>query len=335
MQTRNKASILFISLWTVCLLTTFSIVLGYQVRQKLTLAQALDEKSKLHFIADAGIKKAIAELKKEEQKLYDVLNDTWSNNISVFKEIDIGDGKVSIAYDYLNEQSGINQIQYGLIDEERKININRADLTVLERFFRIVLNLDQITAQELAASVIDWRDGDSQLSIPLGSAEDIDYRNMQYPYEARDLDFEVLDEILLVKGMSQDAFEKIKEYVTIYGDGKVNINTVSKPVLLALGLDDDIAGKILFYRAGEDGIMGNADDNIFDTASNIIPKLSQLSHLSDFQLAKLSVIVDQHFVVKSNNFMIKAVAKLNNKKSFAALICVVNRSGKVLYWQES
>lgn len=317
-------------------MSIFSVILGYQVRQKLTLAQSLDERSKLYFITDAAIKKITVELKKEAEKPYDALGDAWSNNISAFREMDIGDGRVSVSYDYMNEQSGIHEIKYGLVDEERKININKVSLPILERLFKIVLNLDQTNAQELAASVIDWRDSDSQLSIPLGSAEDIDYRSLQYPYEARDVDFEVLDEVLLVKGMTQDIFQKIKEYVTIYGNGKVNINTVSRPVLLALGLDDDIVDDIISFRAGEDGIIATYDDNIFDTASNIIPKLSQSHHLSDIELAKLSLIVDQSLVTNSKNFMAKAAARLNNnKKNAIELICVLNRNGKLLYWRES
>lgn len=331
----KKGSILFISLWTVCLLTIFSVVLGYQVRQKLTLAQRLDEKSKLHFIAQAGIMKAIAELKKEEQEAYDALGDTWSNNINVFKEMAIGDGKVDISYSYMDEKTGIYQTRYGLVDEERKININKVKLPVLERFFRISVGLDETSAQELAACVIDWRDTDSQLSIPLGSAESLDYRNTQYPYEASNQDFEVLEEILLVKGMSQDIFEKIKDYVTIYGSGKVNINTASRLVLMALGLDGNIVDDIMSFRAGEDGVIATSDDKIFDAAANIIPKLSQSYHLSVSELAQLSAVVDQYLVTNSKNFMIKAVAELNNRRDSVELNCVVNRGGNILYWRES
>ena len=330
----SRGTILIISLWSLCLLTTFSVILGYQVRQKLTLVNRLDERDKLHFIAEAAIKKAAVELKKEPEKTYDALKDTWSNNISAFKEIDIGDGKFSILYDYIDEQSGIQETRFGLLDEERKININKLDATVLRRLFHI-LGFDEIESQELAASIVDWRDSDSELSIPIGSAEDSYYRNLTYPYEAKDAEFEALDEILLVKGMTQDTFQNLKDYITIYGSGKVNINTASKPVLLALGLDDDIVDKILLFRAGEDGIAGTIDDNVFDAPSSIVPKLSQSCHLSDSEVAQLSVVVDQYLVTNSDNFMVKAIAKLNNRKNTAELICVVNRSGKVLYWQES
>ncbi len=334
MRTKS-GSILFISLWTVCLLTVFSVALGYQVRQKLTLAQRLDEKSKLHFIAQSAIIKTIFNLKKLEQKPYDLLSDPWGGDPAAFNEMDIGEGKVNISYNYSDEKSQAVQIRYGLLDEERKININKVGMPVLERLFRIVAGLDETSAQELAASIIDWRDADSLLSIPLGSAEDIDYRNLQQPYEAKDQDFEVLDELLLVYGMNEDIFEKIKDYVTIYGSGKVNINTASRPVLLALGLDEAIVDSISSFRAGADGVSATLDDNFFDMPANIIPKFSQFSHLGDSELTNLSAVVEQYLITSSKNFMIKAVARLNNKKDTVELICVVNRTGEILYWRES
>ena len=39
----------------------------------------------------------------------------------------------------------------------------------------------------------------------------------------------------LVKGMTQQRYDKLINYVTIYGDGAVNINTASKDVLDGLG----------------------------------------------------------------------------------------------------
>lgn len=332
----SRASILIIALWSLCLLTTLAVILGYQVRQKLILVSRLDERDKLHFIAEAGIKKAIAELKKLPQETYDSLRDGWSNSPDTFREINIGDGKVNISYDYYNEQSGRLETCYGLIDEERKININKATIPVLERLFRIVLGLDEAQAQGLAASIVDWRDDDSETVLPFGSAEDPYYRNLHYPYEAKDAEFEIPEELLLVKGMTPEAFSKIKDYITIYGSGKVNINTASSAVLLALGLSEEVVNKILSFRAGEDEIAGTSDDNFFDAPYNIVLELSQFFHLSESEIAHLSLIIqDQNLVTNSNNFMARGIAKLNGRSHTAELICIINRSGKILYWQES
>ncbi|MFH0838762.1 MAG: hypothetical protein V1893_01065 [Candidatus Omnitrophota bacterium] len=329
-----KGSILIFALWSLFLLTTFSVNLGYGVRQELTLVKRLQERSKLSLIAESGINRAITEIRKEEPKPFSSLNDSWSNNIAGFKEIRLGDGIFSVAYKYTDSESGLPHVQYGLIDEERKVNINKARPEVLRRLFKAVLNYDDMKAQELAASIIDWRDADSELSIPFGSAEDSDYQTLQYPYEAKDADYEVIEEVLLVKGMNSGIFNKIKDYITIYGDGQININTASRPVLLALGLGKEVADKIIAFRSGIDGAEGTGDDNIFDLSPHIIPKLTQSCRLSDAQLVQLRTVVDQDIVTKSNNFMIRSIAILDGRKASSVVLCVIDREGKILYWRE-
>ena len=64
-----------------------------------------------------------------------------------------------------------------------------------------------------------------------------------------------LDEILLVKGMNKEIYDKLINFVTIYGDGAVNINTASKEVLEALGLADSLVDKILRCAAARTVLM--------------------------------------------------------------------------------
>lgn len=330
----HKGSILIITLWSLCLLSIFAILIGYQTRQKIMVVERIDERARLRLISEAGVKTAIFELSKEQEKTYDALNDYWSSNAGVFKNFRIGDAVFNICYNYTDETTGEQGTRFGLVDEERKININKADRVVLGRLFRITVNLDEVEAQELASSIVDWRDADNQLSIPAGSAEDSYYRNIQYPYEAKDADFEALEEVLLVKGMAQDIFEKIKDYITIYGEGKVNINTASRNILLALGVSEDMTNKIMILRCGKDGIAGNADDVIFYTPDNVVPRISQSYDLSDSIIGQLSVIADQNLTTKSNFFSIKSIAGLNNKKDTVETICIVHRDGKILFWRE-
>jgi len=328
----GKGSILLIALWSLFLLTTFAVYLGYGIRQKLRLVQRLNERDKQHLIAEAGVKKAITQINKEPPPPYDTLMDVWSNDESAFREIGVGDGTFSVNYSYIDDISGLPQSRFGLCDEERKININKAELAVMARLFQIVLNSGETEAQELAASIIDWRDSDSELSTP-GSAEDSYYRSERYPYEAKDQNLEVLEELLLVKGVSEDIFLKLKNYITIYGSGKVNINTAPRVVLLGVGLSEDITDMILSFRAGKDKIQGTSDDNYFGAPFDIAPNLSQTYHLSDSQIAEISQVVG-NFTTSSSNFMVRCTVKLYQGKNVAEIISVINREGKILSWQE-
>lgn len=60
--------------------------------------------------------------------------------------------------------------------------------------------------------------------------------------------FSSINEVFLVEGMSKDKFILFKDLITVYGTGKININTASKAVLLALGLDDRLVEAILRFR---------------------------------------------------------------------------------------
>ena len=336
-----RGSILMVVLWSLCLLSAFAVILGYEVRQKVSLVKHLDERDRCRLIAEAGVRKAISELKEEQVKSYDALNDKWSNNPAVFKNIGVGGGTANICYNYIDTQTGNLEVRYGLVDEESKININnitdenKADmLLVLQRLFMLVFGYNEAQAQELAACIIDWRDADSNLSIPFGSAEDPYYTGLTYPYKAKNAAFEVLEELLLVKDMDENIFGKIRNYVTIYGDGKVNVNTASKIVLSALGLSEDIINKIIAFRAGDDGITGTADDNVFNQSSNIVPQLSQFGHLSSAEIAQLSDVANRYLGTKSGNFSVGCQVKLNNSRNVSQINCVINRKGIILYWRE-
>jgi type II secretory pathway component PulK len=307
---KRKGSILIVALWSLCLLSAFAVILNYQIRQALVLANRFDQRDKLCLIAEAGLAKAIMELKSDPEKTYDSLLDSWSNNPSAFGNIQVGDGEFSLTYSYWDRKSKVLATGYGCVDEERKININKAEFKVLERLFKIVLSSDEVLAKELASCILDWRDADSELSAPAGGAEDSYYNNLPFPYAAKNSEFEVLDELLLVKGFSDNVFEKIKDYVTIYGEGRVNINTASEAVLFALGLDEDIAAKIILYRAGKDGVEGNLDDNVFVSNSEIVPRLAQAYSFSASAVEQLNGVAALFLAVSSNNFLIKTTAKL-------------------------
>ena len=331
----RKASILIITLWSLCILSVFAVYLGYSSRQKLIFIKRLDEISRLRYIAEAGIKKATSLLDFDSEMSYFALNGELSSNPVLFQDIELDGGVFNVCYSYLDSQSGLNKLQYGLVDEARKININKADLTLLTRFFVVALNLGETEAQGLAGSIIDWRDKDSALSIPLGSAEDSYYRNQEFPYEAKDSDFQLIEELLLVRGFDQNIFEKVKNYLTVHGDGLININTATRPVLLALGLSERLVDSIIIFRQGEDEAIGTEDDNIFQSGVDIVPKLSQTFELSSSEVALLSNIASQSLTTNSEKFTIRSIANLKNKNNKLTSTCVVDREGKILYWQES
>ena len=319
---KRKASILIISLWTILILTTFAIILGYGVRARVTLAVRLEQRDRARYLNQANIRMAIMKIKKQGADSFVVLRGApWSY---IYEQSEVE----------LESNAGFIENQYAIFDEAGKININNARSDVLERFFKLMFNLEEIEAQELAACIIDWRDKDSMYLLPVGSAEDSDYRNLRFSYEAKDEDFDCLAELLLVQGVTAEIFQNLKDYLTIYGDGRVNINTASQPVLLALGLSEYLVDNIIAFRDGKDKKEDTADDVFFNSASDISAQLGNFCVLSKFQQDELDTISASHLTIGSDYFMIKSRIKFGKRQNRSQLTVIVNRAGNILSWEE-
>ncbi|MCM8831014.1 MAG: general secretion pathway protein GspK [Candidatus Omnitrophica bacterium] len=326
----KKGSVLILAIWTTFFLSTLSIILGYNIRTKLHLMRHIEKLNCSYYLHQIAVKKAIAEILRFKKSGCIFLSN--KNDINLFEENEVNFCDVP---NIIHKTQIYNNLKhyYGVFDEERKININIASESLLKRLFQVILGIDLVEAQELAASIIDWKDDDSFLSIPFGSAEDNYYKTLQFSYEAKDKQFEVLDELLLVKGINIDYFEKIKKFVTIYGDGKININTAPKEILLAIGLSENIVNKLIEFRNGKDGLEGTSDDNIFSTYNEIIPILKNSALFTEEELLHLTVAAEQYFKVNSEFFIVKSYV-FEQDKIISAAYFIINLDGKILYQRQ-
>ena len=114
----------------------------------------------------------------------------------------------------------------------------------------------------------------------------------------------------LIRGITAEIFKKLKPYITIYGDGQININTAGKEVLTALGLNDVL----------EDGSYP------FKTLSDLNLTPQQKKYLT----------------VSSSVFSINVTSVLNNSKLAKRVNVVLQRENdsndskiKIKYWHEN
>lgn len=145
-----------------------------------------------------------------------------------------------------------HQYQIRATDEAGLISLNEADDRALRE---IMLNLGytDLEADEVADSILDWRDPDDLHRI--NGAESDYYEGMPRPYRAKNADFDALEELLLVRGVTREMFfggaghKGLREVFSVFNSTKgVNLRSVSAPTLLALsGLGseqvDDIVGR--------------------------------------------------------------------------------------------
>ena len=117
------------------------------------------------------------------------------------------------------KESAIGQQLYGLMAGEEN-----------DAWFRD----RNIERWEIIANLKDWVDIDTMGSGRSGGQEDNLYNNRTSAYLAKNAAFDTFDEIRLVEGWQDDVMDRFGSQLTIYGAGKININTAPDEVLFAL-----------------------------------------------------------------------------------------------------
>lgn len=327
--------ILVMSLWILAILAAFASLIGIGMRQKITLLSRLERREAIHFLAKAGVQKSRRILSniyaKNHSSDFDAKTRMFlMNNPDFFQAMALNDGLVEVGY--TNYDGGSPVVMYGIEDEERKLNINTAAVEDMERLFHLAGGLSEEDAQDLANAVLDWREVLDQELV--GFYGDEYYSSLNYPYEPKKGNFEILDEVLMVKGMNPDVFNRVKDFITVYGEGKVNLNTAPRPVLLALGLSDDVADFIIRGRNGEDGLSATEDDIIFNDGGMSM-QLGGIK-LSPEQLAEIDQLYGGGKISSVSRFFhIRSKAVLLPSKEIRFVDCVVQANdGRMVAWRE-
>jgi type II secretory pathway component PulK len=294
---QKKAQSLIITLWTLIILTILAVSIAHRVSFSLRTSNFHKNKLKAQYFAHAGLNRAIREIDNDLTPDCDSLVESWANNKEVFEKISLdqnSSGFSSVSYQNFSNQENITV--FGVRDEERSININTASRELLLSLF----NDCQIPlASDLIDNILIWR-GDK-------ADENKIYEKEGYACKAEK--FSALEELLLVKDFTPEHLDKLKNYITIYGNSPtdtININTVSLETLkifcryvartlaepLADGYADTIASKIVELRdtqgafLDKDGIgitlSGDEETNIFNSL------IEKIQFKSDFFLIEVT-----------------------------------------------
>lgn len=289
---RQRGTILVITLWVLTLLSAIALSVTYRMRIELKLAGSELGRDKVFCIAKAGVIQALDVLGQDtlgqDTNGYDVLSESWSNysvelyGVNLFKDITVGEGGFNVRYVYDKDVfTGSQEYYYGMEDEERKINVNKATQDMLE-------SLPGVTPQ-IAMSIRAWR-GDTEVPPDVLLNDDAYYQGLEKPYKRKDKPLDCLEELALVRGLSRELVcgkdldgdgmidvneQGLVKYLTIYGDdGLININTAGVTVLRSIGFTEDLSNEIVRYRLGYDELLGTGDDEKFTDVTKIAEVLN-------------------------------------------------------------
>ncbi len=314
----SEGSILVLTLWILTMLVLLSVGLGYTTSIDQRLVSYQRDRLRALYLAKAGYYRALAEIEQDSTPQVDSFQDPWGQNPEVFQDAALGEGSFTVSYPVPGED-GEEEVVHGVVDEDRKVNINTASQAVL-------LRLPGMT-EEIADAILDWRAKHRGLGESLG--------------EVKGKPFEVLEEVLLVEGMTDEVFEALQAVTTVYTDGKVNLNTSPKEVLESLGMDDGLVDKILRFRKGLDGIRGTEDDQIFTDIGGAQQQLSAFEPLTPKETSQLTAVVSRNRLkVTSGFFRIYSTGTVRDGKIVRSVEGVIQRptvpkgSFVVLSWHE-
>jgi len=335
---QEKGFVLITALWTLMFLAVLAVTLLAGVRQRIILFQRLEDRSRVQLAVEAGVKKAVAvlldDMENSQFKLTPQAKVRRMNNPGEFAGIQVGEMRVEVVHEAMDDKSGDMLTAWGLADEQGKINLNTASADTIKRLIVEVLGWGGAEAKGLADAIADWRDygrHDAQ-----GFFSDDYYKNLEFPYAIKERPFERPDELLLVKGIDLKVYGSLLPFVTVYGDGRVNINTVSKKGLVALGIDPGVADKVLTARRGADNTEATGDDHIFSNTFDVVSETAKAIALEASEARQIDALNARNLLTTESgvySFLSRVLSSDGAYKRSVRCVFSVFES-RIVYWYE-
>ncbi len=206
---RQRGVALVIVLWVLVLLTIVVGVYAVLSRTETLQARFLFDVTEARYAAEAGLHRAVFEMRNPD------IETRW-----------VADGRAYFV------EFGDAVIEIRVRNESGKIDLNRAGPELLTELF-LSRGVDEMQALHLADTIEDWRDGDD---LPrLYGAEIDDYLAAGYPYGPANQNFQSIDELQQVMGMTWELFQQLEDLLTVHGrGGQINPAFASAEVLALL-----------------------------------------------------------------------------------------------------
>ena len=332
---RQAGAALIVALWTVLILSLLIGGLAYEMHIEAGITSYARKRLKAQVAARGGVEYAKFLLAKSfESGAFEESEEEKEDLRILAKNLGRGIGVAGTKV-----AMGASQATVDILPEAGRRNVNKLGDEDWEEL------LDQAGVPEekwpeLIDCFMDWTDpGDEHR---LNGAEEDDAFYKQQGYKPKNAPLDTVDELMLIKGFTpaivyggpapdpkSEPLKGIAHLLTTFGDGKVNVNTASREVLLTLTaangkmMDDWVVDDILKYRLGDDGIPNTKDDG-FDSVADAISKSGM-----DPSLAEKISVSDRQFV------RVVSIGENNGVESGVwAVFEVGEKKVTPIYWRE-
>ena len=206
----------------------------------------------------------------------DSLNDDWA---TVLPPLPIEGGSMSGQIEDLQARFNINNL----------VQNGKSQKIYVDRFKQLLRNLE--LNEDLSSVIVDWLDPNEQVGF-LG-AEDNEYLNLSPAYRASNQAMEDVSELLLLKGMDIESYEKLRPFVCVLkSETSINVNTATAEVLSSIVKDMSVEDAKELIKERNKGIFEKIEDFI------------------QHPLLKQKKIKNEGLSVSSNYFQLNSTAKI-------------------------
>lgn len=284
----KRGSALIITLLIVTILTSLTMEFAYEVYIGTAALSNWSNAQKASLIAKSG----------------QILSSNYLSDIGKLRYTYLGEIDLPVEKDF----GPGTLLTIKIEDENSKFNINSIihenGLTNEEAFSSLKKLLEYLNINpSLAMTIADWIDPDHEPRL----------RDSEY--NAKNSDLWSMDELRLIEGIDKKIFETISSFITVYGNGNININSAKLPVLVSLHNDmtETLAKRIIDYR----------ESSPFEATAHV-QRVSGMEKIGQRLLGRITV--------KSSNFRVISKATVNEITRIVE--SVMDISMNVQYWRE-
>jgi general secretion pathway protein K len=198
----DRGFALVLVLWILVLLTAMVAEFAYSMRTEVNITRNFKEATQAYYITHSGLIRSIVEMLRntsttKNREFGDEAAESrvWRVNVPIPSQ-GFGAGEFTV---YIDNVAGL-------------IDLNTASEKLL-RLMANTLDLSDDRRAVIVDSILDWRDKDD--FHRLNGAENTYYKSLADPYGCKNGPFDSVEELLLVRGVTPELFEKhLKAIVT-------------------------------------------------------------------------------------------------------------------------
>jgi len=263
-QTRRSGLVLIVTLLMIAVLAGVIFEIYYESRMALHVSSNRSVGTQASWCAEGGLAVAI--------NLIEQIDSLWSDEtlwpvVSGQSEIPIGPGICRLV---VTQESGCLNINR-LKNQNGDVNTQQVDLMLrlIDAYNeRAQKQSSPLISYAVVAAIMDWIDVDDEVTVLASvtgdneGAEQAYYRELKPPYTAKNAPCDVLSELGMVKGFTEDSLYGVRDSftgkrsdglascLTVYGDSAIEINSASELMIQSLSdaIDAQLAQAVVNHR---------------------------------------------------------------------------------------